>query len=195
MDVKATSAETADAAVLKSAVDTRLKEVSSANHSTYERAYRRKWKKLQEQLDQEVADERERVQKRLQDEQDGERQGLKRFEEKRLYLEKRIKEKRAEMERLRSEALLMRERLSRLHPERAEDVPAALAEVARMLREVQRERESSDSRQCIACQSNARKHLFQPCRHMVLCAECSSKVQICPVCRGAIESRVDVLWA
>ena len=52
----------------------------------------------------------------------------------------------------------------------------------------------AESSLCVACREKARTVLLLPCRHLCLCAACSGRVaERCPICRGGIEERVDVL--
>jgi hypothetical protein len=49
----------------------------------------------------------------------------------------------------------------------------------------------SDRRRCIVCLHSERRVLLLPCRHLVMCEECSAKVtQTCPMCTASIESKV-----
>ena len=41
---------------------------------------------------------------------------------------------------------------------------------------------------CIICHMNAVDRVILPCRHATVCETCFTKVDCCPMCRGAIES-------
>ena len=67
------------------------------------------------------------------------------------------------------------------------------------VRDMQREREEariasarseSDKVTCVVCLSAERNVLLLPCKHLVLCAACASKVSVCPVCRTAVQDTV-----
>ena len=45
---------------------------------------------------------------------------------------------------------------------------------------------------CIACITNEISIIFRPCYHLCVCEDCSEKVNICPMCRNLITSRVKV---
>jgi len=54
--------------------------------------------------------------------------------------------------------------------------------------------EEEEKRLCVVCQTSTKSVLLMPCRHMCLCAECSrnNAMTKCPLCRKAIEQKVDV---
>lgn len=64
-------------------------------------------------------------------------------------------------------------------------------------REIERERER---RKCVVCQDLNKSVLVLPCRHMCLCVVCANRIirseffncRICPLCRGRIESVINV---
>jgi len=49
---------------------------------------------------------------------------------------------------------------------------------------------------CIVCMDNVRNVLLLPCKHMCLCRECFRKtnVAICPICRGAVVTGIEVFF-
>jgi len=47
---------------------------------------------------------------------------------------------------------------------------------------------------CIVCMTTTRSVVLVPCGHLVLCPACSQCVQVCPVCRAAIEERFPSGW-
>jgi hypothetical protein len=75
-------------------------------------------------------------------------------------------------------------------------VARALNLLARALeRRPRRSRRSEDERDglcCIACCTNERSALLEPCRHAVLCRACADELTECPVCRARIKSRTRV---
>ena len=51
-----------------------------------------------------------------------------------------------------------------------------------------------EQRLCVICQENEKTCLLLPCRHLCLCKDCSrrSEVKACPLCRIAIQQKIDV---
>ena len=45
---------------------------------------------------------------------------------------------------------------------------------------------------CIVCISNEISIIFRPCNHLCVCEKCSEKVNICPMCRQLIASKIKV---
>lgn len=43
---------------------------------------------------------------------------------------------------------------------------------------------------CVICLSDKKNTVFSPCGHYVCCEICSSKINICPICRSNINSSV-----
>ncbi|XP_065175203.1 baculoviral IAP repeat-containing protein 7-like [Sycon ciliatum] len=50
----------------------------------------------------------------------------------------------------------------------------------------------ADRHACKVCMDNDVAVVFQPCKHMVCCEECSGQVQRCPLCRAAITDKMTV---
>ena len=50
----------------------------------------------------------------------------------------------------------------------------------------------NDDRLCVVCLNNVKNVVFTPCKHLCTCHECSVDLQDCPLCRGAIESKINV---
>jgi len=53
-----------------------------------------------------------------------------------------------------------------------------------------------DETVCVICLERTRNILLLPCKHICLCRECFNKTKIahCPVCRSAVESKIDVYF-
>ena len=49
---------------------------------------------------------------------------------------------------------------------------------------------------CVVCMDRRRNALFLPCRHIVVCDECASRVHVCPVCKLKFTSlvRLKTAW-
>ena len=45
---------------------------------------------------------------------------------------------------------------------------------------------------CIACMTNEISIIFRPCNHLCTCENCSEKINICPMCRQLITSKIKV---
>ena len=67
------------------------------------------------------------------------------------------------------------------------------------VRDMQRTREEArvasaksevDKVTCVVCFSAERNVLLLPCKHLVLCSACASKVSACPMCRTAVQDTV-----
>ena len=55
-----------------------------------------------------------------------------------------------------------------------------------------KENNVKENNQCIVCCDQAKDCVLMPCAHLALCFECSSKVDQCPLCRGAISNRIKI---
>lgn len=53
--------------------------------------------------------------------------------------------------------------------------------------------EQEDERLCKICFERKQKVIFQPCNHMVCCAECGEQQRLCPICRRRID-KVNVIF-
>ena len=51
---------------------------------------------------------------------------------------------------------------------------------------------SINKRACIACMLNEISIIFKPCNHLCTCENCSDKINICPMCRQLITSRIKI---
>eukprot|EP01083_Nonionella_stella_P193778 715268_1 len=51
-----------------------------------------------------------------------------------------------------------------------------------------------DERTCIVCMTEAAEIAFSPCGHAQTCAPCAELVDVCPLCRSGIESRLRVFY-
>ncbi len=51
---------------------------------------------------------------------------------------------------------------------------------------------SLNKKTCIACMANEINIIFKPCNHLCTCENCSEKINICPMCRQLITSRMKV---
>ncbi|XP_071964217.1 E3 ubiquitin-protein ligase XIAP-like [Antedon mediterranea] len=49
-----------------------------------------------------------------------------------------------------------------------------------------------DQHACKICLDQSANILFRPCNHLVTCNECSKNINMCPVCRAAIEDRIKI---
>lgn len=45
---------------------------------------------------------------------------------------------------------------------------------------------------CCVCMEEKSRNLILPCRHLCCCAECSNKINNCPICRVVIAERIEV---
>ena len=50
--------------------------------------------------------------------------------------------------------------------------------------------EDENIKECNICMYNDKSIVFGPCGHYYCCNDCSSKVLLCPICRGTITLRV-----
>lgn len=48
----------------------------------------------------------------------------------------------------------------------------------------------AERRRCIVCCERDRSVVLMPCKHMLMCSECSEKVKECPACRIVIQDRI-----
>ena len=53
-------------------------------------------------------------------------------------------------------------------------------------------KEKSDQATCSICYDKPKSIVFLPCRHLATCPDCSTHIDICCICRGTIEERVNV---
>ena len=51
---------------------------------------------------------------------------------------------------------------------------------------------SSSASECKVCMSEAVEVVLQPCKHAVLCYECSMTVKVCPICRAPVLDRMQI---
>ena len=51
---------------------------------------------------------------------------------------------------------------------------------------------SINKKTCIACMLNEICIIFRPCNHLCTCENCSEKINICPMCRQLITSRMKI---
>lgn len=47
---------------------------------------------------------------------------------------------------------------------------------------------------CVICFENSRNTVLWPCKHSVICIDCSEHLKICPICRTSIESVIKIEW-
>ncbi len=47
----------------------------------------------------------------------------------------------------------------------------------------------TDDNSCAVCMTQMPTITFSPCGHVITCEECSTQVQICPMCRQKIDKR------
>jgi hypothetical protein len=52
--------------------------------------------------------------------------------------------------------------------------------------------EEKEKQQCIICFNDECNCVLLPCRHQTLCSSCAEQVTDCPICRTAIEQRINV---
>ena len=55
------------------------------------------------------------------------------------------------------------------------------------------EKTSDEIAKCVACAEN-KKNILLSCGHMSTCGRCSSKIDLCPICRAKIETKTRVFW-
>ena len=48
---------------------------------------------------------------------------------------------------------------------------------------------------CIVCYKNEINVLFKPCNHLCVCKNCSTKIEICPMCRTKIKEKSKIKYA
>lgn len=60
----------------------------------------------------------------------------------------------------------------------------------KLTEEKRRREEAEDSLLCVVCMDKPRKKMLVPCKHLVLCDECSADT--CPVCRTPVREAQDV---
>lgn len=51
---------------------------------------------------------------------------------------------------------------------------------------------TDDGKSCCVCMDSTVRVVFLPCKHMVCCADCSTKVNNCPWCRTVIDQKISV---
>ncbi|KRF99751.1 uncharacterized protein Dwil_GK26989 [Drosophila willistoni] len=75
--------------------------------------------------------------------------------------------------------------------QRAEDeIRNRLEEERRERRALMRPQNLTDDQRCVVCSSNPKEIIILPCGHVCLCEDCSQHISnICPVCRGKIDSK------
>lgn len=56
------------------------------------------------------------------------------------------------------------------------------------------ESNSADQHLCTICMDGQSNMTFVPCGHVAACEACASKVQICPICRQTITSRLKLFF-
>jgi hypothetical protein len=52
---------------------------------------------------------------------------------------------------------------------------------------------NNEATTCVICMVSQRAEAFQPCSHMVTCHACAAKLERCPICRRAIDTKVNVV--
>ena len=52
------------------------------------------------------------------------------------------------------------------------------------------QKEAKDRTMCVVCCSSSKEVVFYPCKHKCVCAACSEKLAICPICRVPISDRI-----
>ena len=161
----------------------------------YELAYRKKWKDLQEQLEQDLKDEEEHFQKKISGEKDQEKSGEERFEKRRKDLQQKLTQMQERCEQLKKETEVLQSQTLKILPGKGNDAKESLKMVFCMLTETQKELHVRQGRsvECTVCHCQLRDEVLLPCRHFVLCHECSSKVKACPICRTEVLERVRVV--
>jgi len=84
-------------------------------------------------------------------------------------------------------------------PQRQRESLKRSEELERKNREEKLQRHASDKKEfkkeerkidCSVCMEESRQILFVPCGHVVTCVGCSEQVEICPMCRAQINSRM-----
>ncbi|KAG5272108.1 hypothetical protein AALO_G00161740 [Alosa alosa] len=55
--------------------------------------------------------------------------------------------------------------------------------------------DSPSSSECVVCMEHGSQVIFLPCGHVCCCYECNEALQLCPLCRAAIEQRVRLYHA
>jgi hypothetical protein len=201
VDENVAALESRSLQVLKENIEIRMKNLNSKDAPVkYEISYRKKWKELQEQLVQDIQDEDHHYSKRLEDERDSEKQGEIRFEERKRQLQKKIQDLQTAKGELETKLVSMSEKCKLITPPLVNPSPVdsavAIKVLVKMLRDTQKElkiRSAGRASECICCNSNLRDELLLPCRHFVVCHECSARVTTCPVCRTGIVERIRVL--
>ena len=183
---------------LASCLQKRLAQIADSGTTkfAYEMSYRKKWKELDKQLEQEEADDDERFQIKLEEYKDHQNQAHNRWLVKKQNLQDTIQKNIAMHAQLQTEIESLRQSKKLLRPNSAEEKANAVMTLLRLLRNTESEIENRpDSRICVACHSNPREEVLLPCSHCSLCRECSQKVSICPICRKEVSQRVRILWA
>ena len=69
-----------------------------------------------------------------------------------------------------------------------------------MLRQVKLERSAAEQQreavqdrlECTVCMEAERGVMFLPCSHVVACVGCAAQLDECPVCRAAIEQKLQM---
>ncbi|CAE8719001.1 unnamed protein product [Polarella glacialis] len=72
----------------------------------------------------------------------------------------------------------------------AEMVRSAMEEIRAAL--LEEEKEARRRRCCCICAEAPVDAVLLPCRHQQLCMTCAQAVQLCPICRAVIDSRLQV---
>jgi baculoviral IAP repeat-containing protein 7/8 len=79
------------------------------------------------------------------------------------------------------------------HCERIDNVPILNDEVVKV--SVVLSQEVTAERSCKVCLDKQTDQLFLPCRHLVACIDCASKLATCPICRCKINVSIKVYFS
>lgn len=85
-------------------------------------------------------------------------------------------------------------------PKKSIEAPVELAEEAESSATASAESPASSSSvdlvsECVICMDQTSKIIFLPCGHLCCCPNCDPSVDLCPMCRAAIERRIKVISA
>ena len=64
--------------------------------------------------------------------------------------------------------------------------------VSLKMKKEQERRKGEENQDCCICLENKKDVVFNPCGHYVCCTQCSSSLNICPLCRTKIDGKIKV---
>lgn len=118
----------------------------------------------------------------------------KEVEFKRAKKEQEAKARQAAMEKKLAETKLAkaREDKEKIEMRAEEEKNRAEVELARVQEAKQQLEQAVDEKLCCICLDEDKSVMFEPCRHVSVCASCSAHIRICPLCKTVATRKVSV---